>query len=68
MSKPDPVETNPNDKMPTGEGRKPNEVVPEEFEDEELYGEDDGLGPVDEDEDALGLPEEIEDETVQDEP
>lgn len=56
MSKPDPVATNPNDKMPAGDGLKPGEVVPEEFEDEELYGDDDGLGPVDEDEDEPGLP------------
>ena len=59
MSKRDPVGTNPNDQMPKGEGLKPGEVVPEEFEDEELYGDDDGLGPVNEDEDEPGLPEEI---------
>ena len=68
MSKLDPVGTNPNDKMPAGDGLTPGEVVPEEFEDEELYGDDDGLSPVDEDEDKTGLPEEIDDETVQDEP
>jgi len=61
MSKIDPVGTNPNDKMPAGDGLRPGEVVPEEFEDEKLYGDDDGLGPVNEDEDDPGLPEEIED-------
>lgn len=35
-----------------------DEVVPEEFEDEDLYDgeDDDGLGPPDEDEDQPGLP------------
>lgn len=61
MSKHDPVGTNPNDKMPPGDGLKPGEIVPEEFEDEELYGDNDALDPVNEDEDAPGLPEEIED-------
>ena len=61
MSKPDPVGTNPNDQMPASGGLKPGEVVPEEFEDEELYGDDNGLGLVNEDEDDPGLPEEIED-------
>jgi hypothetical protein len=68
MSKPDPVGTNPNDEMPPGDGLKPGEIVPEEFEDEKLYGDDDGLGPVNEKEDEPGLPENIDDETVQDEP
>lgn len=40
MSKSDPVGTNSNDQMPVGGGLKPGEVVPEEFEDEELYGDD----------------------------
>jgi hypothetical protein len=48
MSKPDPAGTNPNEKVPSG--------------DEELYGEDDGLGPVNQDEDDPGLPEETEDQ------
>ena len=61
MSKPDPVGTNPNDHMPAGGGLKPGQIVPEEFEDKELYADDNGLGPVDEDEDEPGLPEEIED-------
>jgi hypothetical protein len=61
MSKPDPVGTNPNDKMPEGGGLKPMEIVPEEFEDEELYADYNGLGPVAENEDEAGLPEEIED-------
>jgi hypothetical protein len=60
VSKPDPVGTNPNDQMPEGGALKPGEIVPEEFEDEDLYA-DNGLGPVDEDEDEPGLPEEIED-------
>jgi hypothetical protein len=46
MSKPDPAGTNPNEKVPAGG--------------EELYGEDDGLRPVNEDEDDPGLPEETE--------
>jgi hypothetical protein len=73
MSKIDPVGTNPNDQMPQGDGLKPGEIVPEEFEDKELYGDDDGLGTVNEDENDPVLPEEDEDseildETVQDEP
>jgi hypothetical protein len=60
MPNSDPVGTNPNDKMPSGDGLKPGEVVPEEFEDEKLYGNDDGLGPRNEDEDEPGLPEDTE--------
>jgi hypothetical protein len=57
MPNSDPVGTNPNDRMPPGDGLKPGEVVPEEFEDEKLYGDDNGLGPSDEDEDEPCLPD-----------
>jgi hypothetical protein len=40
MSKSDPVATNPNNQMPAGEGLAPDQIVPEEFEDEKLYARD----------------------------
>ena len=49
----DPVATNQNDKMHAGDDLKPGEV--EEFEDEELYSDNDGAGPSNEDEDEPGL-------------
>jgi hypothetical protein len=58
MSKTDPVGTNPNDQMPEGDGLKHGEIVPEEFEDDELYAGNDGREPAG-DEDQAGSTEEI---------
>lgn len=55
MSKTDPVTENPNNKMPAGKPLGPNEVAPTDSNDLE---DDDGLGPVNEDEDEPGLPDE----------
>lgn len=50
MSETDPVTQNPNDKMPAGNPLGPDEVAPTD---------DNGLGPVNEDEDDSGLTEDV---------
>lgn len=52
MSRTDEVTENPNDKQAPGKPLGPDEVAPT---DDNGLEDDDGLGPVDEDEDEVGL-------------